>query len=767
MKKYLLIIFILFSFVAISCGSHSVGNASLPNGFKIVHPRLPHPDQDFLTLLKQNPKSFAEYMKTADEFDPNNPRNQYLVRNLIVTYLVTKKPEYLLKIKALAHSPFPNFWFSKIDCLAIAYDWIYDDLDERTRKAFQERLVKEIGESVKHYKEIRVSPYNDMGYIRLGDTFVVGTIALGADHPKGIDYLQFAEDVILNKYLPVWKQIIGEGGGWHEGIEYLERGVGALVYPILASWGSATGRDFFKENPGLEDFVYFPIYANRPDYTPVRIGDVANCVRISFPDLLSLSVVYDNPYGRWAAYEFQRYGKKVPSGFSPSGWPWGKPDLFDALLKSPGEGLPLAHHFKGWGVVAMRSDWTEDAVYATFRAGDNFWSHQNFDSGAFTIYHKGALAIDSGTYSSGYNSEHHINYAMQTIAHNCLTITDPKDYYPRAKRALPNDGGQRRVGSLYNRSPDDINDWLAEVEDYEMGDITTFDSEKEYTYIKADITAAYQNNKSGNGDYRHRTKRLNLYERDFLYLRPDLFVVVDYVKAMNKKFKKKWLLHTINEPVVDNDVVSATRAERVKNWDVWNSSLKYRSSDKKYYQYHGRLFIKTMLPKDIEIEKVGGPGHEFEVDGVNHNKAQKGKTIQPNPVSGPSEPGSWRIEISPKKAQKDDLFLNVLYACDAKTSEIPKVERLESDSMAGAVIEDSAINRIVLFPNMDNLGKEISSVSFNYKTDKPGRYFLFGMAKGESFKIIKKENGDLVEIEVREGSGDTVSNENGTLVFSL
>jgi len=49
----------------------------------------------------------------------------------------------------------------------------------------------------------------------------------------------------------------------------------------------------------------------------------------------------------------------------------------------------------------MRSDWTEDATFATFRCGrfgeiDGTWGRNNADNLSFTIRKRGPLAIDSG-----------------------------------------------------------------------------------------------------------------------------------------------------------------------------------------------------------------------------------------------------------------------------------------------------------------------------------------------------------------------------------
>jgi hypothetical protein len=52
----------------------------------------------------------------------------------------------------------------------------------------------------------------------------------------------------------------------------------------------------------------------------------------------------------------------------------------------------------------------------------------HLDQGAFTIYKGGELASAAGcgpTYGSN-----HMNCAYQTIAHNLVTVTDPKDMCP-------------------------------------------------------------------------------------------------------------------------------------------------------------------------------------------------------------------------------------------------------------------------------------------------------------------------------------------------
>lgn len=138
------------------------------------------------------------------------------------------------------------------------------------------------------------------------------------------------------------------------------------------------------------------------------------------------------------------YTLNPPPGAVPTSWPWdplGNPRLVDPDARSR---LPLTKFFDGIGLLVARSDWGPDATYVTFKAGDNFWSHQHLDEGAFTIYKGGPLAIDSGLYGPQYGSDHHMNYAYQAIAHNVVTVTDPEDKVPAPGRGTTAADRQRR-----------------------------------------------------------------------------------------------------------------------------------------------------------------------------------------------------------------------------------------------------------------------------------------------------------------------------------
>ena len=182
---------------------------------------------------------------------------------------------------------------------------------------------------------------------------------------------------------------MGTNGGWHEGGEYVGIGIGQAIYQVPAMWRSATGEDIFSAEPGIQGFLDFLIYRTRPDKSHFRWGDGSHFDKL-IPDRIPLAIEYRHA----AAYSMNG----CPRRTEPTAWPWGP--FPDNSLCDPDalKGLPLARYFDGIGMLVARSDWTPDATYVSFKAGDNYWSHAHLDQGSFTVFQGGALAVDSGAY---------------------------------------------------------------------------------------------------------------------------------------------------------------------------------------------------------------------------------------------------------------------------------------------------------------------------------------------------------------------------------
>jgi hypothetical protein len=91
---------------------------------------------------------------------------------------------------------------------------------------------------------------------------------------------------------------------------------------------------------------------------------------------------------------------------------------------------------------------------------------------------------------------------------------------------------------------------------------------------------------------------------------------------------------------------------------------------------------------------VTSPSHRFWVNGKTQNPSLQ-NMVHFLKDGSHIDPGNWRIEVFPKKKQKYDTFLHLLYPCDRDTSPPPLSEGvLTSDNMMKGVSVD---NWIVLF----------------------------------------------------------------------
>jgi len=614
-----------------------LATVDLPN-FHYSHPRLPAPsNQDISILRAENPGFIQGHRKRAAQ-------GRGKMESSILMALIEPGSQNLdLLYHRLMALEFRWRGHQQGKLLALAYDWLYEQWSASQRAQLRIKLLDGCDYLIKVIREQRLSPYNVFLYNSPFQALVAGTLATYGDDPRGNAIMAFTYDLWKNRVLPVWRQIMGKNGGWHEGGEYVGIGIGQAIYQVPAMWHNATGEDLFASEPEIRGFLDFLVYRTRPDSTHFRWGDAAVAKR-RIPDRIPLAIEYHHA----AAYSLG-----PPKGRpAPTAWPWGPfpvPELNDPAAISR---LPLSKYFDGLGLLVARSDWTPDATYVTFKAGDNFWSHSHLDQGAFTIYKGGALAIDSGLYGPKYGSDHHMNYTYQTIAHNVITVTDPADTVPApgkkksGPRPIANDGGQRRVGSGWGveAAPLDRNEWEEKRDIYHTGLMKKILAENGLLIAIADLTPAYTNKYSGKGTFSHRTRRVESYQRIFAYDRiADAIIVFDKIRASKPRFRQRWLLHTIEQPSRTKDgflvTVPPTKATGHNG---------------------GRLEAHVLLPKQANINFLGGKGFEFFVAGKNYDEnGAVLDTVRKKRGSG-VEPGAWRIEVSPSSEAHEDTFLTVL-----------------------------------------------------------------------------------------------------------
>ena len=680
----------------------------LPKTYRAAHPRLSYPSERELRALRSDPVRLAALCRRADSFDPKRARSR-LVGDLVLAQKLAPTAARARVISRAADAGFPNHGsFERLYALAQLYDWGYEFLSPDDRRRLASRIERECTGQEGGSADTCISPYNDVGTSRYGCGLLWGALAIYPDIPAARKHLFRAWAYYVDTTIPVWHHVMGDHGGyWHEMHGYyLGACLGRTVHRVFSAWSDATGQDLYARHPWIENMLYSAMYSTRPDMYRIRLGDIKCSAHGGgeppillecFPELVRR---FNNPYGRWW---LQRVGRaRLPRGAQLRSW----------------HSLPTVRHSDGVGVVNMRSGWSEDATYVSFKCGPSFWSHSHLDSGTFAIYKRGPLAIDAGNYNAGTSSEHHKGYMIQSIAHNVITVTDPK---AKSKGHIPNDGGQRPAVSTYGPPvPYSRQEWERRKDEFDTGRITAFQTTKHFTYVRADVTAAYNNSRSGKGGRLDRGKRVRKWIRSLVYLPPDHVVIFDEVETFSKDFKIRWLLHTINEPKIDGSLITVERADTVFRFTAWDKGLKHAISAKKdhpffqkhtdcrwygsyqpqLYQYDGVMFVRTLLPKVTDVVKIGGPGKECWADGKNRVRNRRGKAMTFRPYTGEGEAGNWRIEVSPKGPTYSATFLHVIQV--GLKSKAPK------PTMAKLVAANVGIAAVV------DLGKRRAQVIFYY-----------------------------------------------------
>ena len=617
----------------------------------------------------------------------------------------------------------------------MVYDWCYDKMTAQEREEYVKEFVRIAGTMECHYPPKRTEPIagHSSEWMILRDMLSCG-IAIYDEYP---DMYNHVIQMLYEDYIPV-RNYTYKGMNYHQGSGYITvrftNDLNSLW--ILDKMGAGAIYD-----PSQQYVMYDLIYRRRPDGQMMPAGDVNPARRdkpqnYSMPAMLAASY-YDDPY---LAYEYDRK-PNVETHMLMLELLWRD---FDLKGKAPDD-LPLTRYSgTPFGWMIARTGWGANSVVAEMKVNEQFYgNHQHMDGGAFQIYYRGPLAIDSGSYqgsAGGYNSPHNKNYFKRTIAHNSLLIYDPSEKFAcwnygggDKTEFAANDGGQRMPGDRWDTCRS-FKDLLSES--YTVGRTLAHEygpdqHTPEYSYLKGDITKAY-------------TGKVDDVRRSFVFLNlepegnadrnpegvvtdvPAVLMVYDHVVSADPSFRKYWLLHSIEEPQTGKDGFTVART---KDGDS------------------GKLHCSVLLPESADIEKVGGPGKEFWVFGKNYPNAA---TTRPDPCN---ERGAWRVEVTPEKESKEDCFFNVLQVADNSVKKMLPVRRIDADKVVGAAVSD----RVVMFSRDSRQLSDSFSFEIPKAAGKQVKILLTDLAEG-SWNIIK--DGKAFKRNV------TVNPDTGTIYFT-
>jgi heparin/heparan-sulfate lyase len=282
------------------------------------------------------------------------------------------------------------------------------------------------------------------------------------------------------------------------------------------------------------------------------------------------------------------------------------------------------------GLAVARGDFGTGTVAAFKCTPVYLHNHGHRDANSFTIYHKGEQAVDSGAYD-GYETPHWYNYYVRTIAHNTIVVHDPDEPFVSRGKAYANDGGQRFINEPRFQALT-IEQLCSDA--FRDGRIVAYREADGFSYVCGDASNCYRPEKLARF-LRHVTFVLDWPAKGCVSM-----VVLDELELHRPGLEPRFLLHTMDEPVVGANCITARHGG-------------------------GRLTTTVLLPASPRIEAVGGPGREFEVDGRNFPLGRQ--------LGDAYTPGAWRAEVSGGGgAGRTRTFLTLLVPADVDAPPEPE-----------------------------------------------------------------------------------------------
>ena len=653
---------------------------------------------------------------------------------------------------------------------AFVYDWCYDLFTPQERQTVIDNVI-------------RLAEKTELGYPLVGNYvndhlneekypyLLAFGIAIYDEHSNMYDTLKFDYAkrfaLAINFYSP--------SGRHHTGSGYGAGRYGAEMFTTSLITAMGHDRPYIDEHGKI---LHQNIYARRPDGIFMANGDDFNFLNYDRHNPIfdpATGATVHAPFGGMHAYmmaaneyrdpylqsQVQQYYSTWLNDTDNENQPVAMFLHYDPTVEArPVTELPKSKLFGSPDMsIISRTAWDingggkADAMIVEMGLNEyDFAGHGHRDSGHFSIYYKGALALDAGGYliskhpyfmdrpDTAFSGYHHSEYFQRTVAHNSMLITDmdaPLRYSTDVTASattnylLNTEGGQvipgssnPTTGKVVANENKMVNDAVGELGGDNKAD-------PDYSYLAGDMAPAYPTA----DEAKRAMVFLNLFDEEH----PGAVVVFDKVTSKDADFKKRWLLHTQQKPMVDGNLM----------WADVTSGIE--SLGEGYYG--GRLINNTLLPKvdNLEVTRIGGPGQQFwlshaETNVVTNEEATLEEDVQKY------EAGSWRIEVSPKTQQKTDLFLNVLQVTDADGTQPLDVEYIEGGDYVGAMIK----NRVVLFNQSGKRSHNTSNFSFSAV---PG-------SEEESYDVLITDIGaDRWKVTSSNGYGInvTVSEEAGTI----
>ncbi|MBD3182673.1 DUF4962 domain-containing protein [Candidatus Poribacteria bacterium] len=497
---------------------------------------MPAPEYPNYHLIDNPKRCRLEYSKYFGDF------RRYIngaLMNLSLAYLMTEEDKYAEAAKRilLEVTRWPTDdqdvtsvrakWgdepgLSMSRCAHRAYDWLYHALTDEERSQVLKMCEERAWQTYRRLKGMDYLTNPGSSHDGRLIAYLSEMAIVMARESKGaktwLDYSLKA----LTTFYPHWG---GYEGGWAEGVPY-GLWYNEFYIPAFEGLRMTTGFDLWKR-PFFNNVRYFFFYctAIRGEIRPFGDGAERGGPGISggsgYASLLWYHAHrFNDPYIGWWVDQIQGWNRD-----------YGELTLLfdDKAASTPPEDLPDSRVFRGVGWAGLHGDMCnpDEDTFLLFKSSPyGSVSHSHADQNSFCIMKGGkALAIASGYYGPTYGMPHHAEWTRSTKANNCVLVNGEGQAIRKAKA---------------------------------NGKIMTFEERAGLTYVSGDATPAYMG-------------KLEQFHRHILFLRPNLFLLLDDLKAPEPSYFQ-WMLHAFDRMELDEKRNSIRSMRENTTLDVYLKS---------------------------------------------------------------------------------------------------------------------------------------------------------------------------------------------------
>jgi hypothetical protein len=577
-----------------------------------------------------------------------------------------------------------------IDPISLVFDWCYNYISSAQKTDLITRSL-----SLRSQHKTRVNEFFRWHGCYLQSMYAYIAHVLALEGEAGVSSeLQLGQNVLQN-FQEIGDEASGDGGYrdyWFQGTTQL--------LPIIM-WSYATDLDFGALSGYAQYLAKWVAYKMAPSTNGfIRgMGDDAAFSDAFLKDeqdaggFYMLAEHFNDPVAQWLGnFHVNDFGQTYH--WWQSTGPMFTSLIFydpDRVAQTPSQaGYGLSARFNSSGMVTSRSSWGTggDVVNSWFYNGPHT-EHSTRGQNSFQIWRGDDPLIMRGGNYLGSPSVYKSGFHEQTISHNTL-IFNPTGSGDPDKDGDQGTGGLNDDETLeHYPAHQRVGSWGEQCK--YRGEISYYDSTDEYT-----IATGKLSDDLISGTYCYDDNYVNSYDRDFVHLRPDIFLIRDRFDTTNIE-KIRSLIYSRAKPVYSGSTSLVQGSESAGIIELYDDNFQLQNGS-------SEADVQVLWPQTgAQCLLVGGEGYESYTSETQYDPYTDCqswlKTHWELPLRAALITGQWRTEIEVTPAQAEGNLITAIYVSGTDPGSIPTYEVTKDGTDIIVAVTDTSSKLVTItFP---------------------------------------------------------------------